>query len=86
MGKHYPKVFTDEMIQFIRDNAEGTPIKNITVMLNDMFGTDVSRHQVYIAMKNRKIKNGIDPKFKAGVTGPTKGMKFPGRRGPRHKP
>lgn len=58
----------------------------ITEMVNERFGTNLVRNQVYIAMKNRKIKNGIDPRFKPGTTGPTKGMKFPNRRSPKHKP
>ena len=76
----YGRVFTDEMIQFIRDNAAGTRIKVLTAMLNERFGTNLSYNQVYVAMKNRKIKTGVDTKFYPGCPGTTKGMKFPGRK------
>ena len=72
---YYGKVFTDDMIRFLQDNAAGIRIKDLTTMVNDQFGLSLGYNQVRAAMKNRKIKTGYDSRFKSDQASWNKGKR-----------
>ncbi|MCH5315747.1 MAG: HNH endonuclease [Eubacterium sp.] len=52
------RVYTPEMQQFIADNVFGTPIKNLTDMVNKKFGTNFTVTAIKSYCSNHKLKNG----------------------------
>ena len=78
----YKRVFTPELIKYMRENAHGVPIKDLTKMINNNFGIDLQYNQVRSAMRNYKIKCGVGSTFKPGHVPWSKGKKTGG--GPPH--
>lgn len=70
-----PHNWTSEQEEFIRDNIEGTPYKEIHKMVNDKFCLSLTFSQVIGFMKRNGISNGRDMTFKKGNKSWNKGMK-----------
>lgn len=60
-----PRLTTAE-INFLKENIEGTPIKELTVMLNAAFDKHYTATQVHGMCYWRGLRTGRDTKFKAG--------------------
>lgn len=60
------KKYTDEQIEFLRNNVKGTPYKKLTEMFNKEFGTKFNVRTIAGILKHYKFRNEIDPKFKKG--------------------
>lgn len=59
--------YTDEQIQFIRDNIVGRSHAEMAVLFNKHFGTDIPAAKIlYLAMSNG-LKNGLDYRLKKGA-------------------
>ena len=58
--------FTQEQIEFIRDNIVGTPLKDMTILFNRQFGTAYPQTKITSAVYRHGFKNGIDAKLKKG--------------------
>lgn len=58
--------YTQEQIDWLISNAPGRPWREITDMFNQTFGTELSSRQLQATAKRRKIKNGIDARYKNG--------------------
>lgn len=78
----YARVFTPEVVQYMRENAEGLWIKDLTNKINAHFGTSLKYGQIRSAMRNYKIKCGKVAKFEKGHTCWNKGKHTGG--GPPH--
>jgi len=66
-------VFSKEECQFIYDNYKGISTAELTKELNDKFGTNYQDKQVFSFKKNRKLRSGIDTRFKKGCESWIKG-------------
>lgn len=53
------KIFTEEIANFIRENASGRAIKDIVVLVNDEFRTSFTATQIRSFMRREKIHNGM---------------------------
>ena len=58
--------YTDEHIQFLRDNVVGRSYAETTVLFNEHFGTNIPASKILsLAMRNG-LKNGIERRLKKG--------------------
>lgn len=76
--------FTQEQIEFVRDNITGTPLKEMTSMFNQRFGTAYPQTTITPLVYRYGFKNGRDTRlnegykptqFKPGHTPANKGTK-----------
>ena len=58
-------VWTNEQVEYLKKNAEGTPRKEIVKKLNDKFNLNLTLLQVRDCMNSRGIRNNIDKRFSA---------------------
>lgn len=58
--------FSLEEIEWLKVNAQGKRWEVVTELFNKRFNSDLTKRQICDAAKRRKIKNGIDPRFKNG--------------------
>ena len=75
------RVFNDEQEKFIREHVKGHSSKELMQLVNDTFGLSISQQQIRTYMRNRKLKNGIDCRFKPGCKPFNKGRKMPNHGG-----
>ena len=68
-------IFSEEVMQFIRENTYGTVSKELTDMVNQTFGTSYTPGQIKTYKSNNGLKSGIDARFKKGHIPPNKGKK-----------
>lgn len=69
-------VFTAEVEQFIKDNAWGKTVAELTQLVNETFNTEFNTTQISGYKKRHNIKSGIDTKFKKGLVSHNKGQKM----------
>lgn len=67
----YPK----EIADFIADNVKGITSTELTKMVNNTFGTSYGKNHIRAYMKNHKLTNGLNTRFKKGEEPPNKGQK-----------
>lgn len=65
--------WTEEEVQWIRENCKGITRKELTEKFNEHFGTNFEPKRIICCMKNHRITNGLDCKFKKGWTSHNKG-------------
>lgn len=58
--------FTDEHVEFIRNNVGGRSFKELTILFNQHFGTDFTNRQIKGLADTHKLRNNIDTKFQKG--------------------
>jgi len=75
------RLYTEEQVQFIRDNYAGRSIKKMTSLFNDHFGTDMTEQQIKTAVSNRGITSGRTGQFPKGNKPWNKGTKGQGLTG-----
>lgn len=63
MARH---ILTPEQLQFIKDNAAGLYNKELAVLFNEKFGTNLSWESLRAWKKYYRVKSGIDGKIKPG--------------------
>jgi hypothetical protein len=68
-------IYTDEQIQWLRDNRSKQTIGVITAYFNERFGTTVSKKALAETCKRKKIKTGRDGCFVKGNEPWNKGVK-----------
>jgi len=71
----HPKKYTEEQVNFIRDNVKGKTTKKIAEIFNIKFELDIKESQIKSFLGNNGLSNGVDCKFKNGSTPFNKGMK-----------
>ena len=81
MYKYKPPVrrYTQKEISFIKENVAGRSYLDLTVLFNNKFLPPVTIGQIRNFMKNNKLRNGNDTRFRSGYTPPSpfvKGHKF----------
>ncbi|MCK5607770.1 HNH endonuclease [Candidatus Pacearchaeota archaeon] len=59
-------LFTDEQIQFIRENYKDRSAAEMTVLFNSTFDTDMTLQQIKTAVHNRRINSGRTGHFEKG--------------------
>ena len=59
-------IFTEEQVQFLRDNYAGRSCKEMTILFNDHFGTSRTKRQIKSATGNRHITSGRTGHFPEG--------------------
>jgi HNH endonuclease len=62
--------YTNEQEQFIRDNIQGTPYKELVMRFNQEFGTEINTCQLQNFSKRRGLSNGRDTRFPKGYKSP----------------
>lgn len=62
----YSKIVSEDMGQYIREIVEGKRPEEIAEAVNAKFGTGIKKEQVVSYMKNHKIRNNRNTRFKAG--------------------
>ena len=58
--------YTEQQIEFLREQYRKMPISEITPLFNKRFGLEKTKSQLRAALKNRKIKSGRDGRFVKG--------------------
>ena len=71
----YSPLFTDEMQEFIKFNADGLTVTELTEKINLQFNSTFKENQIRAFKKNHKITSGVDKKFKVGMPSHNKGKK-----------
>ena len=69
------RVFNETQEAFIRENVKGISNQDLTDLVNEECGLNVTRQQVITFKKNRKISSGLDGRFKPGDVPRNKGTK-----------
>jgi len=69
------KVFTDEMMDFIKANVDGCPFAELTVKVNAEFGMNLGYNAVKQFCTRNGIRNGIDAHYSKGNIPYNKGRK-----------
>lgn len=69
------KVWTHEIIEFLKANNKCVSAKQMAQMLNEKFNTDFNSTQVKGIRARLKIKSGISGRFEKGHVPPNKGRK-----------
>lgn len=59
-------IYTDEQIQWLRDNRALNVIDVITASFNQRFGTNLSKKALSATCKRKSIKAGSNGQFKKG--------------------
>ena len=67
--------YSQEEIDWLKENVPGRPWKDVTKLFNKRFNTDLSMQIIRAVAKRHKINNGVDSKFKKGQVPFNKGMK-----------
>lgn len=70
------KIFLDEHIAFIKENAKGIGNVELTERINSCFGTSFSVQQVRSLKYHHRISSGLDGRFNKGHTPINKGWKM----------
>ena len=74
------KIFTNEMVEFIKENVVGTPPAELLEKLNNKFNTQFSKTQLKNFYARNKLSSGLSPNigyFKKGSVPHNKGKKMP---------
>ncbi|NLJ70602.1 MAG: HNH endonuclease [Clostridiaceae bacterium] len=75
------RIWTDEMIEFVKENAKGIGNQEMTDLINAEFGTEFTLSQVKSMKHHRKISSGLTGRFKKGQRAWNKGKSYqPGGR------
>jgi hypothetical protein len=74
--------YTDAERQFIKDNVEGRSNKELAEMFNKHFNLDMTADKIRAYKKNKKLRSGMDGRFKKGHVSPNKGVKGLHKVGP----
>lgn len=67
--------YTPEHKQFIKDNFKGLTRVQMTQLFNYHFSLDLKVTQITAFIKNHRLSNGLDGRFKSGQSSWNKGMK-----------
>lgn len=70
-----PKLFPEEILNFIRENAEGKTNAELWKLVNATFGTSYTQMQVKQVKQRNHISSGLDGRFQPGQTSHNKGKK-----------
>lgn len=71
------KIMSEEMHQFMVDNASGLSNIALTELVNMHFGTSLTLNQIKAYKKNHHISSGLDGRFTKGLVPANKGVKMP---------
>lgn len=80
-GKYRPqdRLLTPEQISFLRDNIAGRYNSELTKMLNEKYGLNLSTSQLKAYRKNHRMHgSGLTGRFEKGHMSVNKGIKMPG--------
>lgn len=67
--------YTKEQDKFIRENAKGRYVKELTELSNQHFSLSLGENQIRAYKKNHKISSGLDGRYQKGSTPFNKGKK-----------
>lgn len=70
-----PRLFPDEVMSFIRENAKGKTNAELQKLVNDAFGTNYTEKQIQQVKHRNHITSGLDTRFQKGHATHNKGMK-----------
>lgn len=70
-------LLTPEQENFVRQEAFGKTTEELTLLLNQKFGTSFSEKQILTWKKNHKVSSGFSGRFQKGQTSWNKGKKMP---------
>lgn len=68
--------YTKVQREFILKNVKGTPIRKLTELFNEKFGTNLEVRKMRAYLKNNNLKNGIQTTFIKGQESWNKGLKW----------
>lgn len=71
------RIMSEEMHQFMIDNASGLSNIALTELVNTHFGTSLALKQIKTYKKNHHISSGLDGRFEKGTIPANKGVKMP---------
>lgn len=69
------KEFPEEIGKYIRENYKGIGPKEMTEMLNNVFGTQYTQQQLTSFYKNHNLNSGLNGRFQKGHVPANKGVK-----------
>jgi hypothetical protein len=67
-GSTSRRPYSDEQIEFLRQNAPGVDYSTLAVMFNEQFGTAISASRIGEMCRRKGFTNGLDSRYKAGHT------------------
>jgi len=65
--------YTEEQQVFIKEHVQGRTTEELTDLVNERFGINLSISQIRAYKKNNKLLSGVDARFKRGRTSYNKG-------------
>lgn len=69
--------YPPEVWQFLKENCKGKTYKELTNLVNEKFGLNITTDKIKNAMNRYKLQNGLDGSFKKGNIPFNKGKKMP---------
>lgn len=69
--------WTEEKIEWLRQNVPGKPYAEVTVLFNEHFGENISKTAVHAMCKKSHIHNGFTGRYENGHVPFYKGKKMP---------
>ena len=79
------RIYSDEQVQFVRDNCPHMPKKELLKRFNARFGTEITLSKLKALMANRKVNSGRTGCFPKGHRPWNYGTKGQGLTGPNKK-
>lgn len=70
-----PHRYTKDQVDFLKNNVKGRSRKELRELFNNEFKLQLSLNQIIAFIKNNKLKNGLDARFKSGNIPFNKGKK-----------
>lgn len=64
--KLFEEIYTEEQLNWLRGNVEGTPLKELCKDFNKNFGLELSFKTFQSVAKRYEIRNGVNKRFKKG--------------------
>lgn len=74
--KYGSKIYTPEIDEYIRAHIKGTPLRELTEMINKEFDKSFGYEQIKNYCCRKHYTNGVDFRFKAGSEAFNKGVKI----------
>lgn len=76
VNKGKPILYTPDIVDFVRDNAKGTPNKDLLHLVNERFNTEFTINQLKVLKHHYHIDSGLTGHFFKGQRAPNYGKKL----------
>lgn len=68
--------YSEDKVKFLKNNIKGHTLKELTILFNNQFNTELNHHNIREMTRTLKISTGNDGRFKKGHKSWNKGKKM----------